>query len=50
MTNYKILRKGVFEKEKTFEERLNSMALEGWVAKSVTMHGGQLIVLMEKSR
>ena len=50
MTNYKIIRKGVFEKERTFEERLNSMALEGWKAKSISMQGGQLVVLMEKNR
>lgn len=50
MTNYKIVKKGVFEKEIRFEERLNSMSLEGWKAKSIAMQGGQLIVLMEKSR
>tara|TARA_R110002111_G_scaffold86140_2_gene135001 strand:+ start:459 stop:611 length:153 start_codon:yes stop_codon:yes gene_type:complete len=50
MTKYKIIRKGVFEKESSFEERLNSMALEGWKATSVAMHSGQLVVLMEKSR
>ena len=50
MTNYKLLKKGVFEKEKRFEERLNSMELEGWKAISIVIHGGHYEVLMEKSR
>lgn len=50
MTTYKMIRKGVFEKESTFEERLNSMALEGWRAISITKDSGIVVVLMEKSR
>ena len=50
MTNYKLLRKGVFERSKRFEERLDSLGLEGWRAISITKDGGLIVVLMEKSR
>jgi hypothetical protein len=50
MINYKVLRKGVFERESNFEEKMNSMALEGWKAISIAVHGGITVVLMEKTR
>jgi hypothetical protein len=50
MTQYRIITKGMFEKKKTFEEKLNSMALEGWRAVSLSSENGLVSVLMEKSR
>ena len=50
MTNYKLIKKGIFERESSFEERLNSLALEGWRAISITKDSGILVVLMQKSR
>ncbi|MBL4707660.1 MAG: hypothetical protein JKY48_04380 [Flavobacteriales bacterium] len=50
MEKYKIIRKGAFEREAKFEDRLNSMALEGWKALSIAVHGGVVVVLMEKIR
>ena len=51
MNRYKIIKKGVFEKESSFEDRLNSIALEGWKAISISENGGgRIIVLMEKVR
>ncbi|MFT4757556.1 MAG: hypothetical protein ACI91R_002211 [Vicingaceae bacterium] len=50
MIQYKLLTKGMFEKRKTFEERLNSMALEGWRAVSMASESSLVSVLMEKSR
>lgn len=50
MDQYKLIRKGVFEKETSFEERMNSMSREGWKAISVAVHGGSVVVLMEKRR
>lgn len=50
MDRYKIVKKGVFEKESRFEERINSIALEGWKALSISAQGGILVVLMEKVR
>ncbi|MCB0802113.1 MAG: hypothetical protein HND54_08695 [Bacteroidetes bacterium] len=50
MNQYKIIKKGVFEKESSFEERMNSMAREGWRALSVAVQGGVMVVLMEKNR
>lgn len=50
MTNYKLVSKGIFEKRKTFEERLTSLSLEGWKAVSLASENGIIVVLMEKSR
>jgi len=50
MTNYKLIKKGIFERESSFDERLNSLALEGWRAISITKDSGILVVLMQKSR
>lgn len=48
MERIKIVKKGVFERESVFEGRLNSLALEGWKALSISVYGGHLVVLMEK--
>jgi len=48
MDRYKIVKKGVFETQQKFEERLNSQAIEGWKAISLSHHGAQIVVLMEK--
>lgn len=50
MTSYKIVKKGIFEKESAFEAKLNLLSLEGWRALSIAINGGYTIVLMEKSR
>ncbi len=50
MNKYKVLRKGVFERESNFEERMNSTALEGWKAISIAVHGGAVVVLMERNK
>lgn len=49
MERYKILKKGVFETQTKFEERLNSESLKGWKALSISAHGAQMVVLLEKS-
>ena len=48
MENYKILKKGVFESQSKFEEKVNSLALKGWRAISLSHQGSQMVVLMEK--
>ncbi len=50
MAKYKIAKKGVFESQMKFEERINSLALEGWKALSISHQGAQMVVLMEKTR
>ena len=50
MDRYKVVRKKAFEKHARFEERINSLALEGWKAISITSEGTSMIVLMEKSK
>ena len=50
MTNYKIVKKGVFESHLKFEEKINSMSLEGWRALSVSHQGAQMVILMEKNK
>lgn len=49
MDNYKILKKGVFESQSKFEEKINSLALQGWKAISLSHQGAQMVVLMEKN-
>ena len=48
MINYKIIKKGVFESHKKFEEKLNGLTLQGWRAISLSHQGAQMVVLMEK--
>ena len=50
MTNYKLVKKGIFEKESSFEKRLDSLSMEGWKAISIAINGGYTVVLMEKNR
>ena len=50
MNTYKIVKKGVFESQLKFEERINSLSLEGWKALSISHQGAQMVILMEKSR
>lgn len=50
MQNIKIVRKGAFEKESKFEAKLNTLALNGWKANSIAVHGGVLVVLMVKEK
>lgn len=50
MKNYKILSKGIFESSSKFEERLNSIVLEGWKAISIASDQGSIKVLLEKNR
>ena len=48
MDRYKLVKKGVFESQVKFEERMNSLALRGWKAISISHQGAQVVVLMEK--
>lgn len=48
MDRYKLIKKGVFESQVKFEERINSMAIQGWKAISISHQGAQLVVLMQK--
>lgn len=48
MGKYKILKKGLFESQSKFEEKINSMAVQGWKAISISHQGGQLVVMLEK--
>ena len=50
MINYKIIKKGVFESHKKFEEKLNGLTLQGWRAISLSHQGAQMVVLMEKQQ
>jgi hypothetical protein len=45
---YRIVKKGVFESHTKFEERINSMTIEGYKAISISHQGTQLVVLLEK--
>ena len=40
----------ISKKQQKFEERLNSLALEGWRAVSIASDSGLVKVLMEKTR
>lgn len=50
MDRYKIVKKGVFESIAKFEERINSLSLEGWKAISIAADQGAMAVLLEKIR
>lgn len=50
MGKYRIVKKGVFESQIKYDERINSLALEGWRAISISHQGAQMVVLMEKTR
>jgi hypothetical protein len=50
MDNYKIVKKGVFEKHSAFEERINSLSNEVWNAKSVSSDNSTIVILMERRR
>lgn len=50
MRTYKILKKKVFESGEKFEARLNELSSRGWRAISLSEHGGQQQVLLEKDR
>ncbi|MEQ8908800.1 MAG: hypothetical protein RIC95_06385 [Vicingaceae bacterium] len=50
MERYRIITKGVFESKSKFEERINSLAIEGWRALSISQNSGQIVVLMEKPK
>lgn len=50
MRTYKIVKRKAFESEAKFEARINEFSSLAWKAISLAMHGGQLIVLMEKER
>ncbi|MDA7836118.1 hypothetical protein N9A49_01785 [Salibacteraceae bacterium] len=50
MDNYKLVKKGIFEKLASFEERINSMSAEGWNAISMSSDNNSIIVLMERRR
>lgn len=50
MDRYKIVKKGVFESVTKFEERVNSLSLEGWKAISIAADQGTVVVLLEKNR
>ena len=48
---YKIVKKGLFESIEKFENRLNELAAEGWVAVSISSeHNNSVVVLMKKER
>lgn len=50
MTQYKILAKSLFKKDKDFEETLNTEARNGWKVLSVGYSEGQISrVVLEKS-
>lgn len=44
----KILEKGIFEKLSSFEERINSMILEGWKPISISNSNSGIVVLLIK--
>lgn len=48
MKKYQLLKKGVFESQDKFENRINQLAFEGWKAISISHYGGHMVVLMEK--
>ncbi len=48
---YKIVKKGLFESIEKFENRLNELATEGWIAVSISSeHNNSVVVLMKKER
>lgn len=52
MKEYKILKKGIWTKDKDFEDQLNQFAREGWVVKSAIQNGhGQFSrVILERDK
>lgn len=50
MDRYKIIRKGLFQNLKSFEEQLNSLAAEGWTVVGPGAEGNQLVVVLERTR
>ncbi len=50
MDRYKIIKKGIFESLSKFDERINSLSLEGWRAISIASDQGTMTVLMEREK
>ncbi len=48
MKKYQLFKKGFFESQAKFENRINQRAFEGWKAISISHQGTQIVVLMEK--
>ena len=44
-----ILKQGIFEGKKAFEERVNHEANQGWKARSIAADAGRMAILMERS-
>lgn len=45
---YKLIQKGPFEKKEKFEQKLNSLALEGWRVITSMSNGEYLVLGKEK--
>jgi len=50
MENFKIVKKGVFEKLGAFESRINEFSLSGWKAISISSDNSRVIVLLERQK
>jgi hypothetical protein len=48
MDQYKIVKKGLFERLNSFEERINGLHAEGWKALSITSDNNRMSILMER--
>lgn len=48
MDKYKIINQGAFERGSKFEERINTLAYEGWKAISISAKGMRSVVLLER--
>jgi hypothetical protein len=52
MKEYKLIKKGVFQKDKVLIDELNQLAREGWVVKSAvgSGHGDIAKVILERDK
>jgi hypothetical protein len=50
MDKYRIIRKGLIQSIKSFEEQINGMAAEGWKVVTASSDNGSMYVIMERQR
>ena len=50
MDKYKIIKKGLIQSLKSFEEQVNGLAAEGWRVVSASSDNATIYVIMERQR
>tara|TARA_B110000046_G_C12697657_1_gene275232 strand:+ start:165 stop:317 length:153 start_codon:yes stop_codon:yes gene_type:complete len=50
MDNYKLAKKGIFQKLASFEEKINSISVEGWNTISMSSDNNSIISLVVRKK